>query len=83
MFGDVTSTPDALVGQASRTTLIYMKDAIESIDRQFETGYAKSHPELIATFMKTAAADFATAIFAQNMQRLAAAIETHSGHEFG
>ena len=34
-----------------------MREAVEAIDKQFGTGYASAHPELVAGFMQAAAID--------------------------
>ena len=46
--------------QATSTAKNYFLDAIKCIDSKFGDGYAKSHPELIGSFMNAAAADYAT-----------------------
>ena len=38
----------------------WLRVAIKAIDRNAGEGYAKAHPELISSFMTTAAANFAT-----------------------
>jgi hypothetical protein len=36
----------------------YLRAAVESIDKVFGEGHAKKHPDLVAAFLATAAADF-------------------------
>ncbi|WP_424741327.1 hypothetical protein [Klebsiella quasipneumoniae] len=36
---------------------LWMREAVEAIDKQFGTGYACAHPELVAGFMQAAAID--------------------------
>ncbi|MCJ1858729.1 hypothetical protein [Klebsiella quasipneumoniae] len=36
---------------------LWMREAVEAIDKQFGTGYASAHPELVAGFMQAAAID--------------------------
>jgi hypothetical protein len=51
-----------LMRQAWMTADDYMMNAVERIDRQFGEGYAKKHPELVGAFMRTAAADYHSAL---------------------
>lgn len=44
--------------QAGMTTAEYMRDAVESIDKQFGDGYAKANPVLVAAFIQAAAHDY-------------------------
>lgn len=36
---------------------LWMREAVEAIDKQFGDGYAREHPELVAGFMQAAAID--------------------------
>lgn len=36
---------------------LWMREAVEAIDKQFGDGYAREHPELVADFMQAAAID--------------------------
>jgi hypothetical protein len=65
---EITASPETLMRQASMTADEYLNKAVTAIDRVLGDGYAKQHPELIAEFMRTAAADFNTAITAQAVQ---------------
>lgn len=65
------ASPETLVRQASITAEQYLIAAVESIDDTFGEGYAARHPELVAAFMRTAAVDFNTAIFAQEADNIA------------
>jgi hypothetical protein len=47
-----------LMARARMTAVTYMREGIEWIDKEFGDGYAKRHPELLAAFMRTCAADF-------------------------
>ena len=66
-MNDFVPSADAttLMRQAHQTACRYMIEATDAIDASFGEGYAKEHPDLIAAFMKTAAADFHTAILAK------------------
>lgn len=46
--------------RSTQNALHYMKQAKTDIDAFFSVGYAEQHPELIAAYMQTAAADFST-----------------------
>lgn len=63
-------TPADLMRQAVLTSHSYLSSAIRIIDEELGEGYAKTHPELIAGFMKTAATDFHTAVTHQKFERL-------------
>ena len=66
----ITASPDNLMRQAPETVKLYLSEAIKAIDGQFGKDFAAQHPDLVAAFIKTSAIDFATTIFAQNMQNL-------------
>lgn len=55
-------TPADLMQQANKTAESYFHAAIRVIDEKFGDGYSKEHPQLIGDFMRTAAADFHTAV---------------------
>jgi hypothetical protein len=61
----ITLSPEELVRQASMTADTYLGQAVVRIDDHFGEGYAKGHPELVGAFMRTAATDFATSVFAK------------------
>ena len=54
-----------LLRQAYMTAHDYMLHAVADIDERLGKGYAKEHPELIAAYMWTAAADFGCASIAK------------------
>ena len=39
------------------STALWMREAVEAIDKQFGSGYAREHSELVAGFMQAAAID--------------------------
>jgi len=47
-----------------------MMAAIQDIDELLGKGYAKSHPELIAAYMQTSAADLGAAVIARSVETL-------------
>lgn len=70
MIHKITLTPDQLMSQSVETAKHYMVEAIKAVDGRFGDGFSQKNPEMVAAFMKTAADDFMTAIFAQNIQNL-------------
>lgn len=58
----VLASATELVRQAGATARSYLNEAVSSIDEIFGAGYAKSNPELVATYMRTAAQDYHSAI---------------------
>jgi hypothetical protein len=76
---DVTT----LMRRAWLTASDYMRFGVQEIDAQFGPGYAKAHPELLAAFMRTAAADFGASIIAKEIggaiDSLSATIEVWVG----
>jgi hypothetical protein len=56
-----TASAETLMRQATHTADYYLEQAIHYIDDRFGAGYAYDHPELVAAFMRTCAADFETA----------------------
>jgi len=56
-----------LLRQAHMTAHDYMLHAVADIDERLGKGYAKEHPELIAAYMWTAAADFGRASIAKEL----------------
>lgn len=67
-------SPADLMLQARDTAETYFNQSIRIIDSKFGEGFAKAHPELIAGLMRTAAADFHTAILNQKLDDLIAEI---------
>jgi hypothetical protein len=55
-----TVSAETLMRQAGYTADEYLKAGIEDIDKRLGKGFAKAHPELLAAYMHTAAADFAS-----------------------
>jgi len=64
------------VEQCSEITELYLDGAINAIDSRLGKGYAREHSGLVALFIKVSAQNFATDIFALNMQELRNAV-TH------
>lgn len=67
-------SPTDLVLQARDTAETYFNQSIRIIDSKFGEGFAKAHPDLIAGFMKTAAADFHTAVLHFGLESIADSI---------
>ena len=61
--------------QASMTAATYFHEAIEKIDDRFGEDYAQDHPELIGHFMRTAVADYHACIQAEQLHRIAEALD--------
>lgn len=72
-------TPTDLMIRAGKSAHTYFNQAVRIIDEKFGEGYAKEHPELIGHFMRTAAADFHTAILNQKLDDLVAEIRDSLG----
>jgi len=49
-----------LMREAPGTMTFFLESAIEEIDKVFENGYAKEHPELLAAFLNGSVKDFTT-----------------------
>ena len=86
----VEATASELMEQAAGTTEVYLREGVAALDRQLGEGYAVRHPELLAAFMRVAAADFHSAqlnVAAQLLgeavqalgRRLAEAVEDRGG----
>ncbi|WP_177247257.1 hypothetical protein [Citrobacter freundii] len=43
--------------KSAGSAALWMREAVEAIDKQFGDGYASAHPELVAGFMQAAAID--------------------------
>ncbi len=68
-------TADTLMRQAPATIQLYLSEAVQMIDSQFQhTGYAQRHPELVSAFIRACAVDFATAIYIDKIDSLIDAI---------
>jgi hypothetical protein len=65
---EITASGDTLMRQAMMTAAEYFDDAVRSIDAEFGAGYAKQNPALVAAYMQTAAADFATTSMGQQIR---------------
>lgn len=63
---EIPKVTQPLFLKAPENVNTYFLKAVELIDTQFGIGYAKEHPELIATFISTCAQDYHTAIIAQS-----------------
>ena len=59
---------DQLLRQASKTASDYLAHAHEAIDRRFGEGYAAKNPQLVASFMQVASADFNTSSTAKVLE---------------
>jgi hypothetical protein len=68
MSDKITADYTTLLHQASETAHEYFTSAIHAIDGKFGDGYAESHPELIAAFMRAAGSDFQTSVIAKSIQ---------------
>lgn len=66
---------ETLLRQAPMTADEYMTKAIRDIDELLGKGYAKQHPELIATYMQTAAIDFGTAIITRAIESVVTVLD--------
>lgn len=49
------------------TAEVYLLEAISCIDKALGKGYAKAHPDLIATFMQVSGQDFTMAIIVKTI----------------
>lgn len=67
-------SPTDLMLQARDTAETFFNQSIRIIDSKFGEGFAKAHPELIAGFMRTAAADFHTAVLHFGFESIADSI---------
>lgn len=56
----ISASFDTLLTQAGDTAAYFMSRADVAIDRLYGEGYAKTHPELVAAFMRVAVDDFRT-----------------------
>jgi hypothetical protein len=71
-----------LLRQAPMTANEYLLSAIDHIDYQLGTGYAKQHPELIAASMQTSAIDLGTAVIARAIESIGAVADAiNEAHE--
>jgi hypothetical protein len=73
-----------LMRQAGSTADAYLGDGIECIDKRLGKGFAKEHPELLAAFMRTAAADFASMWVTEHIEAAisdSAVVIAGGGHE--
>ena len=60
------------------TVEVYMQDIVEIIDRQFGEGYAKEHPELVASFVHDSTIDYAAAVFNTILENIADSIRNYN-----
>lgn len=79
MVERITASADRLMEQASMTACEYLDEAVRKIDSTFGTGYAKQHPELVAGFMQTAAADFGATRMAAALEAVADSLDSVAG----
>ncbi len=66
----IDASAETLMRQAKLTAGEYLDAAVLDIDEKFGSGFAKSHPELVAAYMTTAALDYGTVTNAQSIQDL-------------
>lgn len=43
--------------KSAGSAVLWMREAVEALDKQFGDGYASAHPDLVAGFMQVAAID--------------------------
>jgi len=55
----VTGPADDPQGQAPETAARYLRAAVAAIDETFGEGYARDHPELVASFLQASAIESA------------------------
>lgn len=67
MSDRITADITTLFDQSLDTAKTYMREAISCIDAAFGDGYAAKHPELVGSFMTTAATDFQTMILGKTI----------------
>ena len=78
----ITASPETLVRQAGYTAEEYLNAAIKGIDEIYgKEGYAKSHPELVSSYMLTSALDYMASSIQIHSQNIAEVIET-LGNEY-
>ena len=70
---------DILLKQAPDTAHDYFHRAIASIDKKFNEGYAKAHPELIGAFMQTAALDYLAGVVHEAGKQISSELENRPG----
>lgn len=79
----IEADPETLMRQAWKTASEYMLYGEQEIDARFGKGFAKAHPELLAAFMRTAAADYGASLIAKEIGNaindLSAAVQVYIG----
>ena len=70
----VLAGTETLMHQASMTADSYLTEAVKRIDTQFGKGFAKKHPELVGSFIQTAALDYLAAMVKAGAQDIRDAI---------
>lgn len=68
MTQEISANFHTLMDQASGTAATYMGEAVDAIDHLFGDGYAKKNPQLVGSFMRTAATDMGHAVLAQQIR---------------
>ena len=63
--------PDDSVQEASKTTALYLAEAVNAIDRKFCPGYAAQNPGLVGAFIQAAATDCGAREIADALEALA------------
>lgn len=67
----ITAEFETLMEQAPMTTDVYLRKAIRSIDEAFNTtGYARTHPELVAAYLHACAIDYQTSCLTGALQEI-------------
>lgn len=72
MSETITASFLELLDQSQMTARDYLAGALEAIDDRLGDGYAAKHPQLIATYMEVAAADFRTSVTLKIMEPILA-----------
>jgi hypothetical protein len=76
----ITASFDTLVAQGSMTASEFFRKAVQRIDDMFGEGYAKKNPQLVASFMQTAAIDLASTtvskVLGEAIEELAGAVRS-------
>jgi hypothetical protein len=64
----IDASVETLMKQASQTATQYLREALEAVDAELGAGQARMNPELVGTYMKVCAIDFATSVITQTLQ---------------
>lgn len=77
----ITQDPDTLTRDAATATGDCIDRAVANIDGQFGDGYAEDNPELVAAFLQAAAINFAAAVIASRLDKLADTLDVSDAIE--